>query len=616
MALTRYQSPLQGKRLSRLPAGALRAVLREGYTREDFKRDALAGLVVGMVALPLAMALAIGVGVPPQHGLYTAIVAGALVAALGGSRTQVTGPTAAFIVILAPIYARFGLAGLLLSGMLGGLLLIGMGLGRLGQFIEFIPHPVTTGFTAGIGVVIATLQLKDLFGITLAKAPEHYLERVVALWHARGTAAPADLAIGAVTLALLIGVRRLTQRIPAPLVALPAAALLALAVEHIFPGLTVATVARRFHVVVGDRIFQGVPPLPPMPMLPWHAPGPDGKPLVLSFGMIRDLLPGAFAVAMLGGIESLLSAVVADGMAGTRHDPDAELLAQGIGNVVAPFFGGIPATGAIARTATNIRSGGRSPIAAIVHSLTILTAVVALAPLIGYLPMAAMAALLLLIAWNLSEVGHFLHIARVAPRSDTLVLLTCFGLTVIFDMVVAVSAGIVLAALLFMRRMAELTKVSLVGGSRDSDNDDAAKDEVGATALATDLPKGVVIYEIGGPLFFGAAQKATSQLTETGSRTKALIIRLDHVPAMDATGLVALESSLAQLRKTGCQVILCGLQRQPAGLLARAKISEASGKVSVRPDLPAAIARAREIVGAPAAHAGDPTTATGPLRPG
>ncbi len=604
MALTRYQSPLEGKRLSRLPAAALRAVLREGYTRDDLKRDALAGVVVGMVALPLAMALAIGVGVPPQHGLYTAIVAGGLVAALGGSRSQVTGPTAAFIVILAPIYTRFGLGGLLMSGLLGGLLLIGMGVGRLGQFIEFIPHPVTTGFTAGIGTVIATLQIKDFFGLTLVKPPEHYIDRVVAMWHARGTVSWPDFAIGAATLALLIGVRRITQRIPAPLVALPVAALLAVTLEHFFPSMAVATVARRFHVEIGGRIYHGVPPLPPLPMLPWHAPGADGRPLVLSLATIRELLPGAFAVAMLGGIESLLSAVVADGMAGTRHDPDAELLAQGVGNVVAPFFGGIPATGAIARTATNIRSGSRSPIAAIVHSVTVLVAVVALAPLIGYLPMAAMAALLLLIAWNLSEVKHFAHIARVAPRSDTLVLLTCFGLTVIFDMVVAVSVGIVLAALLFMRRMAELTKVSLIGHGPGTDPDHAALERAGAT----DLPKGIGIYEIAGPLFFGAAQRATSQLAETGGRTKVLIIRLDHVPAMDATGLVALESSLAQLHKSGCQAILCGLQRQPAGLLARARITETQGKVSIRPDLPAAIARAREIVGStPAPHA-DPAT--------
>ncbi|MEO5766891.1 MAG: C4-dicarboxylic acid transporter DauA [Polyangia bacterium] len=602
MALTRYQSTLAGKRFSRLPAAALRAVVREGYTRADLKRDVLAGLVVGLVALPLAMALAIGVGVPPQHGLYTAIVAGVVVAALGGSRTQVTGPTAAFIVILAPIYARFGLAGLLTSGMLGGLLLIGMGVGRLGQFIEFIPHPVTTGFTAGIAVVIATLQLKDFFGLTLISTPEHYFDRVAAMWDARATVSLPDFAIGATTLILLVGVRRATQRIPAPLIALPVAALLAVALEHLVPGVHVATVARRFHVSIGGHVFDGVPPLPPLPMLPWHAPGPDGHPFVLSLATLRELMPGAFAVAMLGGIESLLSAVVADGMAGTRHDPDAELLAQGVGNLITPFFGGIPATGAIARTATNIRSGGRSPVAAIVHALTVLVSVVALAPLIGHLPMAAMAALLLLVAWNISEVKHFAHIARVAPRSDTVILLTCFGLTVVFDMVVAVSVGIVLAALLFMRRMAELTRVSLIGDLDSDQNIAVGTSQPHHPAQKAELPKGVAIYEIAGPLFFGAAQKATSQLADRGQRTKVLIIRLEHVPAMDATGLVALESSLSRLYHAGCQIILCGVQRQPLELLTRAKIVETAGKLSIRRDLPAAIDRAREIVNGLAIH--------------
>lgn len=586
MARTRYQSDLGGNRLSRLPAGALRAVLREGYSRTDLRHDVMAGLVVGLVALPLAMALAIAVGVPPQHGLYTAIVAGALVAALGGSRTQVSGPTAAFIVILAPINARFGLGGLLLAGLMGGVLLVAMGVGRLGRFIEFIPYPVTTGFTAGIGTVIATLQIKDLFGLRVTGAPEHYLDRIGALWHARGTISWPDLAVGLATLAILIALPRRTRRVPAPLVALPVAAGLALLLEHLVPGLSVATVARRFHATVGGHVYAGVPPLPPLPLLPWSAPGPDGQPLVLSWHLLRELLPGAFAVAMLGGIESLLSAVVADGMAGTRHDPDAELLALGVGNVATAFFGGIPATGAIARTATNIRSGARSPVAAMVHAATVLAAVLALAPLIGHLPMAAMAALLLVVAWNISEVKHFLHIARVAPKSDTLVLLTCFLLTVLFDMVVAVSVGIVLAALLFMRRMAELTRVRLVG------NEGAAPE----TAGPADLPRGVAVYEIAGPLFFGAAQKATSQMRATGGLTRVLIIRLDQVPVMDATGLVALESSLGGLFKNGCRVILCGLQPQPAGLLQRAGIEEIPGKLAIRPDLDAAISLAREIV--------------------
>ena len=589
MARTRYQAQLGPIKWKNLPAAALRAVLREGYARADLRADVLAGVVVGIVAPPLAMALAIAVGVAPQHGLYTAIVGGLVVAALGGSRLQVTGPTAAFIVILAPIYTKFGLAGLLLSGIMGGLILIGMGLGRLGQFIEFIPHPVTTGFTAGIATVIATLQIKDVLGLQLTRTPDSFFDRIAAMWQARGSASLAELAIAAATLAMLILVPRLTKRVPAPLIAIPLAGVLAAVVNHLVPGHAVATIASRFHATVGDHVVNGVPPLPPLPVIPWHMPGPNGQPLALSLGVIRELLSGAFAVAMLGGIESLLSAVIADGMAGTRHDPDAELLALGVGNVTTAFFGGIPATGAIARTATNIRSGARSPIASMVHALTILAAVIAFAPLIGYLPMAGLASLLLLVAWNMSELKHFGHILRVAPRSDALVLLTCFVLTVVFDMVVAVSVGVVLAALLFMRRMAEITHARLTG---DGEGEQAA-----AVGIPPELEKKVAIYDIAGPLFFGAAQKAMGSLGVIAGRIKVLIIRLDHVPVMDATGLVALESAIATLSKHDCTTILIGLQRQPLVLIKRARFETRSWKLVIRPDLPAALATARELVG-------------------
>jgi SulP family sulfate permease len=589
MARTRYQADLGPIKWKNLPAAALRSVLREGYTRSDLRADVLAGLVVGIVALPLAMALAIAVGVAPQQGLYTAIVAGLLVAALGGSRMQVTGPTAAFIVILAPIYTRFGMAGLLISGILGGLILIGMGLGRLGQFIEFIPHPVTTGFTAGIAAVIATLQIKDVFGLQLAHAPDSFFGRIGAMWQARGTASVAELGVAVATLALLIIVPRLTKRVPAPLIAIPLAAIVAAVFNHLAPGHAVATIASRFHSTIGDHVVAGVPPLPPLPIIPWNMPGPGGQPLHLSFGIIRELLSGAFAVAMLGGIESLLSAVIADGMAGTRHDPDAELLALGIGNVVTAFFGGIPATGAIARTATNVRSGARSPIASMIHAVTILAAVIALAPLIGYLPMAGLAALLLLVAWNMSEVKHFGHILRVAPRSDALVLVTCFALTVVFDMVVAVSVGVVLAALLFMRRMAEITQARLAGSG-----------EGGQTGAPVEIPpelqNQVAIYDIAGPLFFGAAQKAMGSLGVIAGRLKVLIVRLDHVPVMDATGLVALESAISTLTQHGCTTVLTGLQSQPRALIERAELSSRPWRVAIRPDLSSAIAHARELV--------------------
>jgi SulP family sulfate permease len=321
-------------------------------------------------------------------------------------------------------------------------------------------------------------------------------------------------------------------------------------------------------------------------MLPWHAAGPGGAPFVLSVGTLRELLSAGFAVAMLGGIESLLSAVIADGMAGTRHDPDAELLALGIANVVTPFFGGIPATGAIARTATNIRSGARSPVASIVHALTVLAAVLALAPLIGLLPMAGLAALLLLIAWNMAEAKHFVHVLRVAPRADVLVLLTCYGLTVLFDMVVAVSVGVVLAALLFMRRMAELTEGKLTAPEADH----------AAAGLPKALAGRVAIYEIAGPLFFGAAQRAMASLGRVSGRIQVVILRLDAVPVMDATGLVALESAIASLTKRGCVAILAGLRQQPAELLERAGFRHKPWRLMLRPDLAEAVTAAEEIV--------------------
>jgi sulfate permease, SulP family len=608
MARTRYTAEGPAIRLRDLPAAALRAVLREGYGRADLKADLLAGLVVGIVALPLAMALAIGVGVAPQHGLYTAIVAGVLVAALGGSRTQVSGPTAAFIVILAPIYTQFGMAGLLISGAMGGLILIAMGLGRLGQFIEFIPHPVTTGFTAGIAIVIATLQIKDVFGLRLARNPGHFFDRLAVMWQARGTASLAEMGVAALTLAMLLLLPRWVKRVPAPLLALPIAALVAAVIGHLVPAHAVATIATRFHAVVGGQVVAGVPPLPPLPVLPWHAPGPGGAPFVLSFATLQALMAGAFAVAMLGGIESLLSAVIADGMAGTRHDPDAELLALGIANVVTPFLGGIPATGAIARTATNIRAGARSPIAAIVHALTVLAAVLVLAPLIGYLPMAGLAALLLLVAWNMSEVKHFGHILRVAPRSDALVLITCFGLTVVFDMMVAVSVGVGLAALLFMQRMAAITQARLTSYDAPAADGGGGATSGGAHPIPSSLRGKVAIYEIAGPLFFGAAQRAMSRLAGVGGRVAVVIFRLDHVPVMDATGLVALESAIAQLSKDGCVAILTGLQAQPQALLERAGLTSKPWRLLIQPDLSAAIAAAEGLLGARSGDAGTNTT--------
>jgi SulP family sulfate permease len=561
MARTRYTHP-QPPPLSTLPAAAVRAVLAEGYSANDLRKDALAGVVVGIVALPLSMALAIAVGLPPQHGLYTAIVAGITVPLLGGSRFQVTGPTAAFVVILAPIVVRHGIGGLLLAGAMAGVLLVAMGLLRLGRLIQFIPHPVTTGFTAGIGTVIGVLQLKDFLGLRPAVAPDHFLERVWAYVQARRTASGAEVLIGAVTLAVLALVPRATKRVPAPLIALPLAAVLASAAHRLY-GLDVATIGSTFKTVIGGEEVHGIPRLPPLPILPWHV----GAGLPLELATFRALLPAAIAIALLGAIESLLSAVVADGMAGTKHDPDSELLALGAGNVVCPFFGGIACTGAIARTATGIRYGSRSPFATVIHALVVLFSVLAFAPLISYLPMASMAALLMIVAWNMSEAKHFLHMIRVAPKSDVAVLLTCYALTVVFDMVIAVTAGLILAAFLFMRRMAEVASVELVGEDHPH--------------LKLELPPGVRLYEINGPLFFGAAEAAMDAFKAIGERPRVLILYLGAVPAMDITGMVALESALARLKQQGIFCIIAGLRPQPAAVLRKAGVTDEPGRLHI-----------------------------------
>ena len=565
------------------PAAALRDTLKEGYDRKKLGADVLAGVVVGIVALPLSMALAIASGVPPQHGLYTAIVAGVVIGVLGGSRTQISGPTAAFVVILAPIAGKHGIGGLLLASLMAGLILVALSVARLGKLIQYIPYPVTAGFTAGIGVVIATLQLKDLFGLTVAHMPEHYLERVKALALAAPTLRPAAVGVGAVTFAVLLLWPRVTKKVPAPLVALVAGAVAAALLKEIDPQLGVETIGSRFSYVVDGVTKPGIPQLPPLPVLPWSLPGPDGKPLVLSYSLLEQLGPSAFAIAMLGAIESLLSAVVADGLVSTKHDPDAELFGQGIGNIVSPFFGGFAATGAIARTATNIRAGGRTPVASVVHALFVLLAVLALAPLVAYLPMPSLAALLLVVAWNMSDLDHVVHILKVAPKSDVFVLLTCLSLTVVFDMVVSVTAGVMLAALLFMRRMAEISGVKI------ADEAHPGFREV--------LPKGVMIYRIEGALFFGAAAKAMDEIELVGSHVRALILDLSAVAVMDATGLVNLESALKRVQKNRTLVILTGAQPQPKKVLEKAGIEPEEGALALAEDLTEAIARARAHVG-------------------
>ncbi|HEY4238772.1 MAG TPA: C4-dicarboxylic acid transporter DauA [Kofleriaceae bacterium] len=554
-----------------LVAYGLRSKLREGYRMADFRADLLAGLVVGVVALPLSMALAIAVDVPPQLGLYTAIIAGVIGALLGGTRFQVTGPTAAFVVVLLPVVHKFGVAGLLLAGAMAGVILVAMGLARLGRLMQFMPHPVTTGFTAGIAVVIALLQLKDALGVTPARSDSTfgYLQE---LWAVRGSVHWYDAAVCLVTIVLLFGLPRAIKRIPVPLVALVVVSAGVVLVAHLVPGLHATTIGSRFTTMIGGETVHGIPPLPPLPVVPWH----EGTGIALDYATIRALLPSAFAIAMLGAIESLMAAVVADGMSGTRHDPNSELIALGIANIVVPFFGGIAATGALARTATNIRAGARSPLAAAFHAVFILACTIILAPLVSYLPMAALAGLLIVVAWNMFEVRHFTRLLRVAPRADVMVMLTCFGLTVAFDMVVAVCVGVVLAAFLFMRRMAVLTNVSLA-------NLDDAQFEV---------PRGVRVYQLAGPLFFGAAKTAMEALHTVGGSDHTVILAMQHVPTIDATGLVALESALDRLFRSRIKVIFAGLAPEVAETLARAGIKREPGKLAYAPDIDTAISMA------------------------
>jgi SulP family sulfate permease len=561
----------------------LRDALRAGYTRSDLTRDVLAGIVVAVIALPLSMALAISTGVPPQHGLYTAIVAGGVTALLGGSRFQVTGPTAAFVVVLAPVAAKFGVSGLLVATLIAGVILVVMGIARLGQAIQFIPAPVTTGFTAGIAVVIATGQLNSFLGLGLENPPAHWAELVAALARHTYDVQASDAFIGLFTLSLLVVFPRVTKKVPAPLVALSLASIAAYVLMAVRPGFHVTTIHDKFAWEAGGASGRGIPPLPPLFALPWDGAG-GGPGMVLSFDVVKSLTMAGFSIAMLGAIESLLSAVIADGMTGTRHDPDGELVGQGIGNLVAPFFGGFAATGALARTAANIRAGARSPLSAVTHAVLVLVSVVALAPLLGWLPMSALAAMLLVVAWNMSEVRHFVHTLRAAPRSDVLVMLTCFALTVAIDMTIAVGVGVVLAALLFIRRMSDVGTSRIFTESHH--------------ALADRLPKGVIVYEVAGPLFFGAAQRMTRALHAIGEDAKVLVLDVSSVPVIDATGLVQLESAIDRLRRQKTFVIVAGAQDQPMRALVKAGWRERRDHLSVGRDLARAVDEARERIGA------------------
>ncbi|NLD00273.1 MAG: C4-dicarboxylic acid transporter DauA [Gammaproteobacteria bacterium] len=542
---------------------ALREAFASGYTIKTLRSDLSAGLTIGIIAIPLAMALAIAVGVPPQHGLYTVLIGGSIIALTGGSRFNVSGPTAAFVVILLPITQQFGVGGLLLCTAMAGTILISMAFLRAGALLQFIPYPVTLGFTAGIGIVIATLQIKDAFGLENIQPAANYIEQFSALITALPTIHLGDTLVAAATLAVLIIWPRFVPKIPGHLVALTVGSFIGLALNN--ADITVATLGDRFSYLVDGVEHPGIPPFLPSFLWPWELPGPDGQPLVLSFELFRQLLAPAFAIAMLGAIESLLCAVVADGMAGTKHDPNGELLGQGIGNILAPMFGGITATAAIARSAANVRAGAFSPIAAITHAGVVLLAMLFLAPLFSHLPMAALAALLLMVAWNMSEPKHVVHTLRIAPRNDVLILLTCLSLTVLFDMVLAVGVGLILAAGLFIKSMSELTDTATV----DSNKHDIP-----------DLPDSVTVYAIRGPLFFGAAEKALSVLRKFNPEIRVAIIDMRAVPMLDMTALAALSNVLNDYQKNDIGIIFLGATAQVRNEMRRAGISLANNKLS------------------------------------
>ncbi|WP_263145258.1 C4-dicarboxylic acid transporter DauA [Pseudomonas sp. RIT-PI-AD] len=543
---------------------ALRQSLRAGYSLKSLRGDLAAGLTVGVIAIPLAMALAIAVGVAPQHGLYTVLVAAPLIALFGGSRFNVSGPTAAFVVILLPITQQHGIGGLLLCTLLAGLILIGMGLARIGRLIQFIPYPVILGFTAGIGIVIATLQIKDLLGLQPVGQAHHYLEQLGSLIRALPGAHLGDGLVALASLAVLILWPRWVPKVPGHLIALLVGTLLGLGLESL--GLPVVTLGERFSYELDGIVHPGIPPFLPDFAWPWQLTGADGQPLTLSFELIRQLIGPAFAIAMLGAIESLLCAVVADGMTGTRHDPNAELLGQGIGNLVGPLFGGITATAAIARSAANVRAGAFSPLAAIVHAGVVLLAVLLLAPIFSYLPMAAMASLLVMVAWNMSEAPHVLHTLKIAPRNDVLVLLVCLVLTVLFDMVLAVGVGLLLAAGLFIKRMSDLTDTAPL--PRDFQR------------LLGELPPQAMAYAIRGPLFFGAAEKALDVLRRYNPEVKVMIVEMSAVPLLDMTALAALESLLRDYRRQGVGLILVGTHPRVRLKLRRAGVHLHEGRLA------------------------------------
>ena len=521
-------------------------VLREGYTAERFRRDAIAGLTVAIVALPLAMALGIASGASPDKGLVTSVVAGFLISALGGSRAQVGGPTGAFVVVVFNVIAQHGYDGLLLATLLAGLILIVAGYAKLGALVKFIPHPVVTGFTAGIAVIIASGEVKDFFGLPIAKVPADFLPKWQAYIGAFGTIDWRTLAIGFGSLVLIVVLRKWAPRLPGFLIAIVAASL-AVALLH----LPVDTIGSRYpHIPAGL----------PAPALP-----------AFSIAKTQAVLPSAFTIAFLAGIEALLSAVVADGMIGSRHRSNQELVGQGVANIASALFGGLPATGAIARTATNIRAGALTPVAGMLHAFFLLLFILFASGLMAFVPMAALAAILFMVAWGMSEHERFIGLLRM-PNGDRAVLLLTFGLTVLVDLTVAIAVGVTLASLLFMMRMSETVQIDTgAGGTPDDAGEDIHQRDA--------LPAGVEVFRIDGPVFFGIAGELLDTLRRIGQTPKVIILRMRRVPLLDASGATTIAEIVRRADAAGAQVILSGVQDQPLAMLDRVALGRGAAGV-------------------------------------
>jgi sulfate permease, SulP family len=551
------------------------------WSRGHIRNNVLAGVVVGIVALPLAMAFAIASGARPEQGLYTAIVAALLTSLFGGTRVQISGPTGAFIAVLSIITAQHGIAGLQIATLMAGVILTVFGFARLGAVIKYIPNPVIVGFTAGIAVIIFVGQWKDFLGLSPTPSGLRFHQKLWSLIEAMPTINPATAGLAVLSLAILTLGARYLRRIPAPLIAL----IVVTAVQAVFQFKGVATIG---------SAFGGIPRTLPTLSFP-----------SLDLARVLSLVGPAFTIALLGAIESLLSAVVADGMAGTRHDSNQELIGQGIANIVAPLFGGFAATGAIARTATNIRNGATSPLAGIVHSVFLVLVILLLGPLASAIPLCCLSAVLFVVAWNMSELPHVVRLIRGAPRVDVGILLLTFLLTVFVDLVVAVNVGVILAALFFMRRMAESVNVEQQlevqpGGTAASASAPDLASESGLPALPPN--SGIVIFNIDGPVFFGAAEKLERTLEHIQRPATTLILRMGNVPFVDATGIFAIEEIVSDFKRHGAVVLLAEVRTNVRYKLERGGVIAHVGAENVFDSFELALVRARELQAAGVDH--------------